>query len=93
MATDYVFRRMIRADLALIQDWLVLPHVREWWGEPDEQYALVGGDLDEPAMDQYIVCLDGAPFGYLQCYDLTAWNTVRSRGERVGSICSSASPA
>jgi aminoglycoside 6'-N-acetyltransferase len=75
MATDYVFRRMTTADLALIQDWLVLPHVREWWGEPDEQYALVSGDLNESAMDQYIVCLDGGPFGYLQCYDLTAWNT------------------
>jgi aminoglycoside 6'-N-acetyltransferase len=73
--TDYVFRRMSRADLALIQDWLVLPHVREWWGDPDEQYALVSGDLHEPAMDQHIVCLGGVPFGYLQCYELTAWNT------------------
>jgi aminoglycoside 6'-N-acetyltransferase len=75
MATDYVFRRMTTADLALIQNWLALPYVREWWGDPDEQYALVSGDLDEPAMDQYIVSLDRGPFGYLQCYALAAWNT------------------
>jgi aminoglycoside 6'-N-acetyltransferase len=75
MAPDYVFRPMTGADLPLIRHWLALPHVVEWWGDPDEQYALVSGDLDEPAMDQYIVSTAGNPFGYLQCYDLTAWNS------------------
>jgi aminoglycoside 6'-N-acetyltransferase len=75
MATDYVFRRMTTADLALIHDWLASPQVRKWWGDPDEQYALVSGDLEEPAMDQYIVDFHDSPFGYLQCCDLTAWHT------------------
>ena len=75
MAQEYVFRPMTSADLPLIRRWLTEPHVREWWGEPSEQYALVSGDLDEPAMDQYIVSMAGHPFGYLQCYDLTAWNS------------------
>jgi aminoglycoside 6'-N-acetyltransferase len=75
MAPDYAFRPMTTADLPLIQRWLTLPHVREWWGDPGEQYTLVSGDLDEPAMDQYIVWVAGSPFGYLQCYDLTAWNS------------------
>jgi len=59
----------------MIKRWLAQPHVRDWWGDPDEQYALVSGDLDEPAMDQFIVLAAGEPFGYLQCYDLTAWNS------------------
>src|SRR3954469_19502817 len=71
----YVFRAMISADLPLIRQWLAHPHVREWWGDPDQQYALVSGDLDEPAMDQYVVSTKGADFGYIQCYDLTAWNS------------------
>ena len=75
MAPDYAFRPMTTADLPLIQHWLTLPHVKEWWGDPLEQYALVSGDLDEPAMDQYIVSFAGSPFAYLQCYDLTAWNS------------------
>jgi aminoglycoside 6'-N-acetyltransferase len=50
-------------------------HVREWWRDPQQQYALVSGDLDEPAMDQFIFSAAGSPFGYLQCYDLTEWNT------------------
>src|SRR3981081_687055 len=66
---------MRSADLPLVRRWLALPHVREWWGDPDEQYALVSGDLDGPAMDQYIVSMAGNPFGYLQCYDLTAWSS------------------
>ena len=75
MAPDYVFRPMTAADLPLIRRWLALPHVLEWWGDPEEQYRLVSGDLDEPAMDQYIVSAAGSPLGYLQCYDLTAWNS------------------
>jgi aminoglycoside 6'-N-acetyltransferase len=70
----YAFRPMSADDLPLVQRWLELPHVREWWGDPDEQFGLVGGDMSEPAMDQYIVSLAGAPFGYLQCYRLTDWN-------------------
>jgi aminoglycoside 6'-N-acetyltransferase len=75
MAPDYLFRPMTSSDLALVQRWLAWPHVREWWGDAEEQYGLVSGDLDEPAMDQYIVSTAGNPFGYLQCYDLTAWNS------------------
>ncbi len=75
MAPDYVFRPMQPFDLPLIARWLALPHIRAWWGDPAEQYALVSGDLGEPAMDQYIVEAGGAPFAYLQCYDLTAWNS------------------
>src|SRR5258708_12137456 len=75
MAPEYAFRPMTPADLPLIQQWLKLPHVREWWGDPNDQYTLVSGDLDEPAMDQYIVAVVGSPFGYLQCYDLTAWHS------------------
>jgi aminoglycoside 6'-N-acetyltransferase len=71
----YAFRAMTADDLPVIKRWLAEPHVREWWGDPAEQYALVSGDLEEPAMDQYIVSLDGRDFGYLQCYDLTAWNS------------------
>ena len=70
----YQFRPMSADDLPLIRDWLVLPHVREWWGDPDEQFGLVSGDMSEPAMDQYVVSHDNVPFGYLQCYRLTDWN-------------------
>lgn len=75
MVPAYAFRPMTAADLPLIRRWLGEAHVREWWGDPDEQIALVSGDLDEPAIDQFIVLAGREPFGYLQCYRMTAWNT------------------
>ncbi|MGY3486121.1 aminoglycoside 6'-N-acetyltransferase [Bradyrhizobium sp. USDA 4011] len=75
MAGPYRFRAMTTDDLPQIKRWLALPHVREWWGDPAEQYALVSGDLEEPAMDQFIVAANDSDFGYIQCYDLTAWNS------------------
>ena len=74
MAPDYVFRPMSVSDLSTIRGWLETPEVIRWWGAPDEQYALVSGDLDHPDMDQFIVALDDCPFGYIQCYALGTWN-------------------
>src|SRR5438132_9338368 len=71
---DYVFRPMSPGDLVMVQRWLETPEVVRWWGEADEQYRLVSGDLDHPDMDQFIVGLGGHPFGYIQCYPLSTWN-------------------
>ena len=71
----YRFRQMTADDLPVVRDWLTRPHVTQWWGDPDEQFALVSGDLTHPAMDQYIVAADDRPFAYLQCYRIRAWNT------------------
>src|ERR1700739_4246440 len=74
MAPEYAFRPMSAGDLSLVQRWLETPEVVRWWGHPDEQYALVSGDLDHPDMDQYIVALNNRSFGYIQCYALGTWN-------------------
>jgi aminoglycoside 6'-N-acetyltransferase len=69
----YVFQQMSAADLPMIRCWLAAPQVARWWGDPDEQFALVSEDLDHPSMDQFIVATDNRPFAYLQCYDPAAW--------------------
>jgi aminoglycoside 6'-N-acetyltransferase len=69
----YQFRPMCAGDLVLVRVWLAMPHVVEWWGDTDAQFALVSGDLAEPAMDQFIVAVDGRPFAYLQCYNPAVW--------------------
>src|SRR5262245_65075250 len=60
-------------DLPLVRRGLNTAHVSEWWGHPAEQLSLVSGDLDEPAMEQFIVVKDDRAFAYLQCYWLSAW--------------------
>ena len=65
---------MTAADLPMVKHWLGLPHVMHWWGKPDEQFALVRDDLDDPAMDQFVVTSADRPFAYLQTYRLSDWN-------------------
>jgi aminoglycoside 6'-N-acetyltransferase len=74
MAADYAFYEMTREDLPEVRRWLETPEVVRWWGQSDEQYALVSGDLDHPDMEQYIVALGDHRFGYIQCYVLNTWN-------------------
>jgi len=74
VAEPYAFRDMSSADLSLIRRWLATPEVVRWWGEPDQQFELVSGDLDDPDMDQFIVSIGGRPFAYIQSYALSAWN-------------------
>jgi aminoglycoside 6'-N-acetyltransferase len=71
----YEFVSMTSSDLPLIRRWLETPHVSEWWHDPAEQFELVSGDLDHPDMAQFIVASDLRPFAYLQCYNLSDWNT------------------
>jgi aminoglycoside 6'-N-acetyltransferase len=74
MAPDYRFHPVSADDLPVIRRWLETPEVTRWWGQADEQYELVRGDLEHPDMDQFIVAQGGKPFGYIQCYPLSAWN-------------------
>jgi aminoglycoside 6'-N-acetyltransferase len=74
MAPEYVFHPMSAGDLPLLREWLETPEVVRWWGEADQQYTLVSGDLNHPDMDQFIVAIGERPFAYLQCYALSTWN-------------------
>ena len=74
MAPAYAFHPISRNHLPMIRRWLGTPEVARWWGDPGEQYGQVSGDLDHPDMDQFIITAGDQPFGYIQCYALSAWN-------------------
>lgn len=53
----------------LMRAWLEAPHVREWWGDPEEEFGYIrdmveGRDTTRP----FIISLDGRPVGYIQCW-------------------------
>ena len=52
--------------LDLLLEWFSQPHVREWWGPPEEELAAVEADLEGGGFAMWIATLDGAPFGYVQ---------------------------
>ena len=55
----------------LLLAWLNRPHVREWWGDPDEELGFIrdmveGRDTTRP----FLITLDGEPLGYIQYWFL-----------------------
>ncbi|HYF56723.1 MAG TPA: GNAT family N-acetyltransferase [Salinarimonas sp.] len=81
----YHVRPMTRADLPLARRWLETPEVRRWWGDPDEQAALLEADLSEPGMRMWIVSWGGRPFAYVQDYDPAFWGLPPFAGVPPGS--------
>jgi aminoglycoside 6'-N-acetyltransferase len=69
----YTFRPANAADLATFERWLRSPEVIRWWGDPDEQFALLQEDLSEPKMVMRVVSFEGQPFAYAQDYDVQSW--------------------
>jgi aminoglycoside 6'-N-acetyltransferase len=72
-AGGYTFRPAVNEDLSLLDVWLRTPEVIRWWGQPEEQAALLREDLDEPAMVMQIVSFEGKPFAYAQHYAVHTW--------------------
>jgi aminoglycoside 6'-N-acetyltransferase len=61
------FMPVERNHYPLLHSWLVEPHMREWWGEPEEELGFIrdmveGRDTSRP----FLIVLDGTPIGYIQ---------------------------
>ncbi|HYO78354.1 MAG TPA: GNAT family N-acetyltransferase [Thermoanaerobaculia bacterium] len=70
---NITFRPLTMRDIPLVHEWLMRPHVAEWWGEPEslaEREAEFGPLTDEGSDSTrgYIALLDGAPIGFIQSY-------------------------
>jgi RimJ/RimL family protein N-acetyltransferase len=66
------FRPLALADLPMLHEWLVRPHVAEWWSptpplaEVEQEFEpLVSG---RSTTKPYLVLGDGTPIGYIQSY-------------------------
>ncbi|MBN9090618.1 MAG: acetyltransferase [Reyranella sp.] len=67
----YTFTRLAAAALPLVHEWLSRPHVVEWWPEPEMQAAQIDDHVEGDDTTPYLVSLDGRPFAYLQCAQLS----------------------
>ena len=70
--SEYVFERMRAEHLPLVRQWRSQPHVRRWWGEPDQEPE--EDKLDHPNIDALVASLAGRPFAFLQDYVVHAWD-------------------
>jgi aminoglycoside 6'-N-acetyltransferase len=51
----------------LLQSWLVQPHWREWWGEPEEELAMIYA-VEQNEHLPFIACVKERPVAYIQCW-------------------------
>ena len=63
---NYYFRPFAPDDLSLMRRWLEMPHIREWWGDPETELGYIrdmveGRDTTRP----FIFLVDGEPTGYI----------------------------
>lgn len=86
MACDgYHFVPLEGAHLPMIAGWLETPEVVRWWGDPQEQLALIAGDLADPRMRQWIVFFEEHPFAYVQAFEAQAWPQPHMRHMAPGT--------
>ncbi|MDX3930157.1 MAG: GNAT family N-acetyltransferase [Shinella sp.] len=51
----------------LLSKWLNEPHMREWWGDPDEELGFIRDMVDgKDTTRPFLIMLDGEPVGYIQ---------------------------
>lgn len=70
---EYSFRPLVPDDKPLICRWLAQPHIADWWGDGETEWAMMEADLTNPVISMSVVEVDGMPFAYLQDYDAHFW--------------------
>jgi RimJ/RimL family protein N-acetyltransferase len=61
------FRAMVAADLPLMRRWLEMPHMMEWWGEPETELGYIHDMIENRDTTRpFIFSVDGEPVGYIQ---------------------------
>lgn len=72
MAQTYKFLRATRADFPLLYGWLSTPPVREFWGDPDRELALIEEEIDGGDCNMHVVWgvaaagQEARPFAFIQ---------------------------
>lgn len=69
----YHFAAATKADLPLLAQWLAGAHLRDHWGTPEDELALIANDLANPQITQLLIYHKAAPIAYLQSYPCQTW--------------------
>jgi aminoglycoside 6'-N-acetyltransferase len=68
-ATCIGFQQVAEDHLPMLHVWLRQPHVRQWWGDPDEELMLIRQILTEDdGTEGFVVFVESVPVGYIQSW-------------------------
>ncbi len=68
---DLVFEPVSEEVLPLLHSWLKKPHVRQWWGDPDQELELIKEIVTGNQADGFLVAIDEVPVGYVQSWQVS----------------------
>ena len=68
MAYSVTFAPVNESHHHLLRRWLRQPHVREWWGDPEQELKLIAHGKDDDGTEGFAIVLDDAPVGYIQSW-------------------------
>ncbi|CFX11579.1 Aminoglycoside 6-adenylyltransferase [Candidatus Filomicrobium marinum] len=78
-------RPATQADWPLIQSWLKMPQVAEWWGSQSAAQAEIRLVFETPSALARIIEIDGQPIGYTHAIDATFWGETLPDGLPPGA--------
>lgn len=53
----------------MLHDWLSQPHVRRWWGDPDEELGLIRSIVEgDDGTEGFVIFVGERPVGYIQSW-------------------------
>jgi aminoglycoside 6'-N-acetyltransferase len=69
---EIVFRPVKLADLPMLADWLMRPHWREWWGEPEVELSYIRDMIEgrDTTCRPFIFHVAGTAAGYIQVWEI-----------------------
>lgn len=70
MLTDYTSRLATTDDLPLLAQWLAVPDVQQWWGEPVLRLGTIRDHIVGDEVTTLIINYQGVPLAYVQHCDL-----------------------
>jgi hypothetical protein len=71
LVSDFTFKPLSTADLETLCDWLLKPHVLEWWNDHlarDEIKIKYGQRINNKTIYPFIVYHQNKPIGFIQYY-------------------------
>ena len=68
----------------MLGKWLAQPHVRQWWGNPDQEMALICEGLESGEVEAFVAHVDGQSVAYVQSWQPANYDEI-GWGELVGN--------
>jgi aminoglycoside 6'-N-acetyltransferase len=68
VTTSITFKHATQAHRPLLRRWLAMPHVVEWWGDPDQEINLIAYGKENDGSEGFVILLHEKPVGYIQSW-------------------------